>query len=144
MKHLLLSALIVTFCLGPLKSNAQTISSVYITFTTTNDDKDWDSFIRFQLQSANGSWLASREGTFGGTFPDGSVYTFQLNMGEPYYQASMLNNTYLYMYMAPVGSDTWNFQWEMVVNLSDGRKRVASGTGGLSDGRQSFRLGPLF
>ena len=126
------------------KAHGQTISSVWMKFTTTTDDKDWDSFIRFQLQSADGSWLASRDGTFGGSFPNGSVYTFQLTMGLPYYSASMLNNTYLYMYMAPVGNDTWNFQWEMVVYLSDGTTRMANGSGGLSESRQTLKLGPLF
>jgi hypothetical protein len=144
MKKVAMFILVFGMCIMSLESSAQTINSVYMKFTTTNDDKDGDSFIRFQLQSANGSWLASQEGTFGGSFPDGSVYTFQLNMGQPDYPESMLANTFLYMYMATVGNDTWNFQWEMVVYLSDGRKRVANGTGGLSEDRQSFKLGPLF
>jgi len=116
------------------------ISSVFITFNTTNDDKDWNSWTRFQLQSANGSWLASNEGTFGGSFPNGSSYTFPMNLGEPDYADYQLNNTYLAMDFAPVGHDTWNFNWILVVNFSDGTRATNSGTGGLSQDTRSFRL----
>ena len=116
------------------------ISSVFITFNTTNDDKDRDSWTRFQLQSADGSWLATNEGTFGGSFPNGSTYTFEMNLGEPDYSDYLLNNTYLSMQFAPVGHDTWNFNWILIVNFSDGTQVRSNGTGGLSQDVRSFRL----
>ncbi len=140
MKKATLILVITLACTAPVTTWAQRyISSVFITFITS-EDKDWDSWTRFQLQSADGSWLATNEGTFGGAFPNGSTYTFQMNLGAPDYSDYLLNNTYLSMQFAPVGHDTWNFSWILVVNFSDGTRATNNGTGGLSESSRSFRL----
>lgn len=140
MKQLI--AIVTTVIIMACASNSfaqRMIQSVSMTFNTTNDDKDWNSFIRFQLQSADGSWMATQEGTFGGSFPNGSTYTFWLALGGNYSEY-FLNNSYLYMLFIPVGNDTWNFNWALRINFTDGSYRIRSGTGGLNESGNSFRL----
>ena len=141
MKQFAFLLIVSIICAKPNLLLAQrNIESVSITLNTTNDDKDFDTFIRFQLQSADGSWIATNEGRFGGTFPEGSTYTFPLKLGNSHYPEKLLLNTFLYAYINPVGNDTWSFTWQLVVNLDDGTRMVANGQGGLSESRNSFKL----
>ena len=137
-KIALMLALIVCFA-SPDAFGQKMIQSINITFITTTDDKDWNSFIRFQLQSADGSWMGTGEGTFGGRFPNGSTYSYYMGLGGNY-SDWLLTNSYLYMFMAPVGNDTWNFNWILRVNFTDGTYRENIGTGGLSESTNNFRL----
>ena len=142
MKQLISIILISLFCANHSKVLAQrTIQSIYVTFNTTNDDKDWDTWIRFQVQSSDGSWLGTQEGTFGGSFPNNSSYTYALTLGNPYYKEYLLSNSYFYVLMIPNGHDTWNFGWIVTVIFNDGTRRVATGTGGLNETNNSFKLG---
>lgn len=117
----------------------KTITSIYVTFNTTNEDKDHDTWIRFQVQAADGSWLGNREGTFG-KFPNNSSYCYALNLGDPYYNALLLNNSYLYLLIVPNGDDSWNFGWVVTINYNYGSPSVITGTGSLNESYNSFRL----
>ncbi len=137
---LLLLAAFLVMAATPLRSNAQrSIKTISVTFNTTSDDKDHDTYLRCQILTPDDHWLASNEGQFG-HFPDGGTYTLFLNMGAPDYSSSLLSQSRLYVGIWPNGNDTWNFRWQVTVTYWDGSQSTSSGTGGLDQDDNAFKL----
>ena len=141
MKNLKLFTLI-TFLTVFYSFNAQaqrTIGSIAVVFNTTNDDKDNDTYLECQMLTPDNHWFANNAGQFG-LFPNNSTYTLNLNLGSPYYSETLLSQSSLYVHIIPNGHDTWNFGWCVVVTFTDGTQTRSSGTGGLNEVNNAFRL----
>jgi hypothetical protein len=105
---------------GPVTAanpNANLVSAT-VSFTTQNDNKDWDTLLTAEVDDVNGN-IAAFAQDFYGEFTDQSRHSIDLIVGAA--TAADLNGGQVVITIAPNGHDTWIFGFSAVLGFDDGK-----------------------
>lgn len=98
---------------------ARMIRSLWITFHTTNDNKDPDTGLEVRITSNDGRVLARFHQARDKEYKEGFTHTEQLQLSGPVFERDVSNAT-LEIDISPNGSDTWHFDWQLDGTWNDG------------------------
>ncbi|KJK42941.1 hypothetical protein UK23_35035 [Lentzea aerocolonigenes] len=99
------------------------LSAAAVTFTTGNDNKDFDTLVRAQVETPAGR-VASDFSDSGTEYKDNSVHGPFMMRTDTGVTAAMLSSGTVRISIDPNGNDTWHFSYGMTLFFSDGTSFV--------------------
>ncbi|MEU0877006.1 PASTA domain-containing protein [Lentzea sp. NPDC005914] len=99
------------------------LSAAAVTFTTGNDNKDFDTLVRAQVETPSGR-VASDFSDFGTEYKDNSVHGPFMMRTDTGVTAAMLSSGTVRISIDPNGNDTWHFNYGLTLFFSDGTSFV--------------------
>ncbi len=97
----------------------RTVRSLWITFSTKNEDKDADTGLLVQVNASNGRALGRFEQHRDKRYAKFHNHTEHLQLDGPIFETEMQGAT-LTVDISPNGSDAWEFDWQLDGTWSDG------------------------
>ncbi|HEX7307177.1 PASTA domain-containing protein [Lentzea sp.] len=114
------------------------LSAAAVTFTTGNDNKDFDTLVRAQVETPSGR-VASDFSDVGTEYRDNSVHGPFMMRTDTGVTAAMLSSGRVRISIDPNGNDTWHFGYGLTLFFSDGTSFVLQ-AGTLSLNQDSRQL----
>lgn len=118
------------------------LSAAAVTFTTGNDNKDFDTLVRAQVETPSGR-VASDFSDIGTEYRDNSVHGPFMMRTDTGVTAAMLSSGLVRISIDPNGHDTWHFSYGLTLFFSDGTSFVVQ-AGNLSLNQDSRQLTTSF
>jgi hypothetical protein len=106
------------------------LTAAGVTFTTHDDDKDFDTFVRVEVvrphvgEDPNRERIAAEGSDFGTQYTDNSVHTFGLHADTGFVARSLAFRPFVRISIQPNGHDTWRFSYELTLDFTDGTSFV--------------------
>ncbi|MEO6089218.1 MAG: PASTA domain-containing protein [Umezawaea sp.] len=99
------------------------LSAAAVTLTTGNENKDFDTLVRAQVETPSGR-VASDFSDVGTEYKDGSVHGPFMMRTDTGVTAAMLSSGIVRISIDPNGHDTWHFSYGLTLFFSDGTSFV--------------------
>ncbi|TCO59691.1 PASTA domain-containing protein [Actinocrispum wychmicini] len=99
------------------------LAAAAVTFTTGNDNKDFDTLVRAQVETPAGR-VATDFSDVGTEYKDNSVRGPFMMRTDTGVTAAMLSSGLVRITIDPVGHDTWHFSYGLTLFFSDGTSFV--------------------
>ena len=99
------------------------LSAAAVTFTTGNDNKDFDTLVRAQVETPSGR-VASDFSDVGIEYKDNSVHGPFMMRTDTGVTAAMLSSGVVRISIDPNGHDTWHFSYGLTLFFTDGTSFV--------------------